>query len=103
MNTDYGMLLYYDYTDECQIESVKTYEFDIDYVWHNTKKGCMQVTYRYIISGKGEENYRGSGGVSRWHIVKRNKRWVVIKIEEQFGAATMVRTQDGSVVVDKAF
>ena len=98
---DYGMLLYYDYTDECEIESVKEYEFDLDYVWHNTKRGYVEVTYRYLINGKVEKNYRGSSGVSRWYIEKRNNRWIVTKIEEPFGAVTIVRTLDGSVVVNK--
>ena len=102
-DTDYGMLLHYDYTDECEIESVKEYNFDMYYVWHNGKKGYIEVTYRYLISGKGEENYRGSSGVSRWYIEKRDKRWVVVKIEEPDGAATMVWTPEGTDVIDETF
>ena len=103
-DTDYGMLLHYDYSEYGGIESVYEYEFDIEDVWHNTKNGQMKVKYYFSAKvADGERPTMGSGNSSRWYIEKRDKRWVVVKIEEPFGAATRIWTPEGYDISDETF
>lgn len=83
---DYGALIYFDHSDRFEIKTVDNLEFEIEYVFHNNKKGYMDVRYSFQIN-RFEDTSTGTGpGWSKFYIEKKDKRWVVVKIEEQFGA-----------------
>lgn len=80
---DYGALTRYDYSSHFKIESVDNLNLEIKSVFHNFKKGCMNVRYSFDINKDNEEYSVGAGNIkSKWYIRKLENRWVVYKIDE---------------------
>jgi len=53
------------------------------WVWHNGKKGVMQVLYSVRYYDKnGKIDYCSIGIPSKWYIEKENGKWKVTKIDE---------------------
>ena len=84
---DYGVLIHFDHSDSFEIKTVDTFEFEIHSAFHNNKKGYMIVDYYVCVNDTDKNNSWGAGNSSaKFYIEKQNNRWVVVKIEEQFGA-----------------
>ena len=84
MDVEYGALERYDYTKYFQIKGVSNVTLKRTFVFHNFKKGYMNVIYSYEINNGNENNSVGASKVhSRWYIEKKIGRWKVIEIDEK--------------------
>lgn len=80
---DYGALKKYDYTRYFDIESVDNLECEIESVFHDFRKGHMNVRYSFSINPDDENHSVGASRVeSKWYIRKSENRWIVYKIDE---------------------
>ena len=81
---DYGALIKFDYEEK--IKKVDSLEFDIESTFHDNKKGYLYASYKYSIINR-EDSSSGASGRIKCYVKKKDGRWVVVRFEEQFGAA----------------
>ena len=81
----YGEMERYDVVDDfIKRDRVEGIKLEREWVWHNFKKGYMEVLYSYYYYNQyGERTYGARRIESKWYIEKINGRWVVVAIEEK--------------------